>query len=273
MVTRPVHSIILDASPILNNTPTISSLLTKCEKLYTVPSIINEIKDVNARSRLETTILPFLTIRSPKPESIEFVSGFSRKTGDYTVLSQPDIQILALAYELDCEQNAGDWRLRKNPGQKGLNGPSPKRADSGCNRPRAGSSDPQVPPITAIPSISNGVSLNVGSEFHAQVLKTNVAVGEDRISENVDDPQSAQSNPEDGIITQPHPEEVTEMARLTIAEPSPDVSESDSDGWITPSNLKKRQAEDQNASMVAISDDEVMQVATITGDFAMQVST
>ena len=44
------------------------------------------------------------------------VTAFSKKTGDYGVLSLADIHILALTYELECELNHGDWRLLKEPG-------------------------------------------------------------------------------------------------------------------------------------------------------------
>jgi RNA-binding protein NOB1 len=44
------------------------------------------------------------------------VTSFSKKTGDYGVLSVADIHILALTYELECELNHGDWRLHKEPG-------------------------------------------------------------------------------------------------------------------------------------------------------------
>lgn len=44
------------------------------------------------------------------------VIAFSKKTGDYAVLSIADIHVLALTYELECELNHGDWRLLKEPG-------------------------------------------------------------------------------------------------------------------------------------------------------------
>src|SRR5271170_6665650 len=125
-VAKPVHSLVLDAGPIIKNEPPVSTLLGQSEALYTVPDIIEEIRDTVTRSRVETTLLPFLKVRSPKPPSIKVISDFARRTGDLEVLSKPDIQILALAYELECERNHGDWRLRSTPGQKRLNGSPPK---------------------------------------------------------------------------------------------------------------------------------------------------
>ncbi|KAI9679148.1 MAG: Nin1 binding protein [Bathelium mastoideum] len=127
---KPINTIILDAGPIIKNDPSVSTLIARAERLITVPSIISEIRDAVTRSRVETTLLPFLSQRTPKPSSINFIREFSRKTGDLAVLSQPDVQILALTYELECELNGGDWRLRNEPGQKRMNGAPPGKTST-----------------------------------------------------------------------------------------------------------------------------------------------
>lgn len=71
--------------------------------------------------------MPFLKFRTPRPESIKFVTDFARRTGDLMVLSKPDIHLIALTYDLECERNGGDWRLRKEPGQKTVNGAPPAK--------------------------------------------------------------------------------------------------------------------------------------------------
>jgi len=80
---------------------------------------------------LETTLQPFLKLRSPRPGSVQFVTDFARRTGDLQVLSKPDLQLLALTYELELERNGGDWRLRKDPTQKRVNGAPPGRVAEG----------------------------------------------------------------------------------------------------------------------------------------------
>ncbi|KAK1007320.1 20S-pre-rRNA D-site endonuclease nob1, partial [Friedmanniomyces endolithicus] len=127
--TKPVHTLVLDTGAIIKNEPPISSLIAQSESLVTVPAIISEIRDAATRSRVETTLLPFLTIRSPAPASIKVITDFARKTGDLAVLSKPDIQIIALTYEVECERNSGDWRLRRVPGQKRLNGAPPVKTE------------------------------------------------------------------------------------------------------------------------------------------------
>lgn len=264
---KPVHTIILDAGPIIKNEPSVSVLVSKCENLVTVPSVIGEIRDAQARSRLEITLLPFLTVISPKPESAKFVKEFSRRTGDLPVLSHSDIQILALAYELECNQNGGDCRLRKVPGQKRVNGSPPKLqkdslggTETASDQP---SSDVPVDPRTTEPTTA--VQDAAGDQ------KPNESVPEDAnvMVKAMNDLKLGTLNSESGSTSDlsPHGNDASLGEDETVS----NSESSDSEGWITPSNLKKQQAKDQDASTVPISGDQIIQVATITTDFAMQV--
>jgi len=112
---KPIHSLILDTGPLIKNTVSISTLINTAEELYTTPAIISEIRDEATRSRVQTTLVPFLKIRNPSPASYDAVIAFSKKTGDHAVLSRQDLGILALAYEVHCERNGGDYGLREVP--------------------------------------------------------------------------------------------------------------------------------------------------------------
>lgn len=125
--TKPVHSLVIDANVIIKNDPSVSTLIAQAEELYTIPSVVSEIRDEATRLRFQTTLMPFLKFRTPRPESIKFVTDFARRTGDLMVLSKPDIHLIALTYDLECERNGGDWRLRKEPGQKSVNGAPPAK--------------------------------------------------------------------------------------------------------------------------------------------------
>ncbi|KAF1967473.1 hypothetical protein BU23DRAFT_372434, partial [Bimuria novae-zelandiae CBS 107.79] len=115
---KSIHSIIIDTGPLIKNDVSISTIINSAEILYTTPAIIVEIRDPATRSRVETTLLPFLNIKTPTPASFEAVVEFSKKTGDFPVLSKQDLGILALAYEVHCEKNGGSFGLRSVP--KGL---------------------------------------------------------------------------------------------------------------------------------------------------------
>lgn len=276
--TKPVHTIVLDTGAIIKNHPTVSTLLAQSENLVTVPAIISEIRDAATRSRVETTLLPFLTLRSPNPNSIKFVSEFARRTGDLAVLSKPDIQIIALAYELECERNGGDWRLRKVPGQKGLNGSPPskedKPKDEECVKEAAEQTDGAEVSTEGVP-LSESQSESQTQEI---VSETATEVASEPTDATVDQVNDAMSSTNlnagpDGEQAELAPEAASEAVPETIAESQEDVedsSESDSEGWITPSNLKKHQAKDAGVSLTAPTQASTLQVGTLTTDFAMQ---
>ncbi|KAK6431823.1 20S-pre-rRNA D-site endonuclease nob1 [Oleoguttula sp. CCFEE 5521] len=128
--SKRVHALVVDSGPIIRNEPSSSSILAQAELLFTIPAVVSEIRDESTRTRFETLLKPFVTLRQPSPSSVKFVTDFARRTGDLDVLSKPDILIIALTYELECERNGGDWRLRRSPGQKELNGPSSRSTDA-----------------------------------------------------------------------------------------------------------------------------------------------
>lgn len=253
---KPVHTIVLDAGPILKNTPPLSTLLAQCEELLITPSVVAEIRDPDARARVETLYLPFLKQRSPSPKSVAVLSEFARKTGDRSVLSKTDIEVLALAYELECERNGGDWRLRSVPGQKQVNGKPPAKEEDTKTEGESESADknaetkPEALDVNAVAEdlkkssleADSGESQEEGSAAAAETTKDGVSV----------DPSAAQA------LQQEAEEEDVDAA----------ADESDGGEWITPSNFKKRQARDEGSSSTT-PEPKVMQVATMTTDFAV----
>lgn len=242
---KPVHTILLDASPILLNTPSISTLRATCTTLVTTAAVISEIRGEEARNRFETLYKPFVEIRQPKPESVKFVRDFARRTGDLAVLSGTDIEVLALAYDLECERNGGDWRLRNVPGQKRVNGKPPVKEESGKDTkedeaPKDG--DITVEQVTQTlqesaiePSTDSAEAVaDVVPQTEAEILDDNT--GEDEQVPGLVEDESADSD----------------------------------EGWITPSNIKRKQAKDERGADTSDSVQKTLQVATMTGDFAMQ---
>lgn len=258
---KPIHTIVLDAGPLIKNVPTISTLLGQSRELITTPTVLSEIRDADARRRIETLYLPFVTQRSPKPSSLGLVAEFAKKSGDRAVLSRTDLEILALAYEVECELNGGDWRLRKVPGQKGINGVPPAKTQedketeevkreedkgSGAQTQESGSADGAVEAVT--------------TELEATTLD-----GGDNTSEENPPTQTAGAEQDSTADTAGGLEGEAFDDGEEIHE-----SDSEADGWITPSNIKKRQAKDAPIAGGSSSEPQTMQVATITTDFAMQ---
>jgi len=261
---KPIHSLVLDAGPIIKNEPSVSTLLSQAEILYTIPAVIDEIRDPVTRARVETTLKPFIQCQSPRPESVKIISDFARRTGDLEVLSRPDIHLMALAYELECERNHGDWRLRSVPGQKRVNGAPPASLTGAPaegleknGEPAAASTEvhAESAPAPAEPSApAEGLSQTQGIE--EKLEETHISTSEPQEPNTADEApvpsQEPESSPTDAV------EEVQ-------------ASESDDDeGWITPSNLKQHQQKDANGASEPQEEPKTMQVALITSDFAMQ---
>ncbi|RYP78049.1 hypothetical protein DL769_003266 [Monosporascus sp. CRB-8-3] len=286
--TKPMHSLVLDAGPLIKNDPPVSTLLSQAHELYTIPSVIEtEIRDAATRARVETTLVPFLKLRDPRPESVRFVREFARRTGDLGVLSKPDIALVALAYELECERNGGDWRLRKVPGQKGLNGRAPGKAeDAKADEPANVENNPQKEGdgqnSTEETQLETQASDKSQDESQPQP-KTEPVIPQEEVTHQLDslsleEPRaSAQAAaPEETISTT----ETSEQAQPQNQAPQPadeqeagneDAEDDDEDeeGWITPSNLKKHQEKDQYAAPQQPIQ-RFLQVALLTSDYAMQ---
>ncbi|KAL8998892.1 MAG: hypothetical protein Q9169_002111 [Polycauliona sp. 2 TL-2023] len=257
---KPIHTIVLDAGPMLKNDPSISSLLAKAHRLVTVPAVIPEIRDATARARLETTWLPFLEIIAPSPQSLRVVTDFARRTGDLAVLSKPDLQILALTYELES-RTSGPSNIRTFPRQK-------------LEKPKSTKS--QKESIDASPSIVD-VAKAPEQGLPSTIPETEFALHSARDIDGERPPEVSGELAEstklleisDALLSQTNPAQKNEDGSAPQGSPPSEDSDPDSDGWITPANIQKHQAKDQNAAN-PISAEKPLNTACLTSDFAMQ---
>lgn len=239
----------LDAGPIIKNTPPLSTLLAQCEEIITTPAVVNEIRDPDARARVESLYLPFMKQRSPNPSSFNVISEFARKTGDRSVLSRVDIEVLALAYEIECERNEGDWRLRSVPGQKRVNGKPPVKVEEQKENIESNGVD----------ATTDGVEETTVADGPEELKKEETATQENgAVSESVSSEAAVENN-------------TPEEAKVEDDGSEDDAADSDGGEWITPSNYKKRLARDEGITATA-SEPKTMQVATMTTDFAVSKS-
>lgn len=205
------------------------------------------------------------------------MTDFSRRTGDLEVMSKPDIHLLALTYELELERNGGDWRIRKDPGQKDLNG-----------RPPSASTSRDVDAPASVEEAKAEVEADIDDQ--APLPKQSDVTKSDSLLPAEDDPADPSTvAPVEPLETVDQVDGYVEaqLDSLHLGEPSieesrqeddgtglpvaQDSDEDDSDGWITPSNLKAHQAKDAAVSgpkEAAIQ--ETLQAALLTSDFAMQ---
>ncbi|CAF9930657.1 Nin1 binding protein [Imshaugia aleurites] len=271
-VHKPVHTVVLDAGPLLKNEPTVSTLISQCENLLTIPSVIAEIRDENARSRIETTLLPFLTVRTPSEKSLRFVTDFSRKTGDLAVLSRTDLLCLALTHELECERNGGDWWPA--PRSKGINASQRRKehaASENASEAANQSSTMDIQPTVdskGSQEANNPVPLEPAPSHHgcAPVGTPDSPTADEgkALSEGLGNLHFSGEDLQQCSVA---------VSGLGSQQPKPierNSDSSDSEGWITPQNVKKHQAKDTNGSITPILEDQPIQVALLSGDFAMQ---
>lgn len=294
---KPFSCLVLDAGPILKNDPSIDTLLAKADELTTVPNVISEIRDRNARQRIETQLLPFLKLQIPRPASIEVVSSFAKKTGDFSVLSRTDIEVLALAYEREVEKN-GDKHLRKAPVTKALTKAPTKH--TGTERKVASATEKAAPSLdtathpqpstrenTAEPTETLDIAANLEStHLHAEPQPANASSSPSRPhtesqlqpteliessspSQTQPDLQSQSNQPYKSIDPTSNPVSNTEEDQDPTLDSDGDSAASE--GWITPSNIKKHQAKaDQSQRTSPDPSTPLMTTATLTTDFAMQ---
>ena len=109
-----------------------AALQAYADNFWTTTEVLAEVKDAESRARLAA--LPFrLETRRPSPQAVDRVSQFARKTGDLASLSPVDVQVLALAYDLEVEAAGSDDHLRREP--EGAAAPCAKKEPAAPRQP------------------------------------------------------------------------------------------------------------------------------------------
>ena len=217
--------LVIDSGGFIKNVP----LVEFGQNLITMHEVIEEIRDKETKQRIRS--LPFeLQFLEPDPESIAFVTEFSKKTGDYASLSATDIKVIALTYMLE-KRHVGMDHLKKEPTTKKsveFYNPAQKQASS---------------------KMPVGFYAPEGEE--EEVEDEPAADRADKDSENVNENVN-DSGSDEGI------------------EEDESEEDADEDGWITPSNFKQKRMEMLGVSEVPEEEDKEKIVACVTTDFAMQ---
>lgn len=92
-----INNIVLDSNAFFKSNRLVE--LVKETTPYTTSLVMNELKDQKTKQILES--FPFkIEVREPSKEAIKFVKNFSVLTGDSASLSDTDIGVIALSYDL-----------------------------------------------------------------------------------------------------------------------------------------------------------------------------
>ncbi|KAK6333676.1 Nin1 binding protein [Orbilia blumenaviensis] len=280
-IEHEIDTLVLDTGPIIKNVCSPQSLLAKAGTLVTLPSVVSEIRDATTRSRFETLWAPFLQYRSPKPESIKYVSQFAKRTGDYGVLGATDLQVLALTYEIECEKIGGveefEKKLKQKEEEKSTNKKGAKKDRRRGGRRKQSSSGQTVAQIggeageapeddeggwTTIPSSrKNKKPARPAPKKDVEKAAVPTEPQNDRVEATPEISTLTQSVDALSIMAQPQTEAIEEI--------EPEVTSESEDDWITPDNLAVHLISDGTVSKPATTTTRIM-AACCTTDFAMQ---
>jgi RNA-binding protein NOB1 len=292
---KKIENLVLDAGPLI--TQSASSIQQHANYFWTTPGVFSELKDDNVRQQL-VIWSDTLKIRHPKEASIKRVTDFSRLTGDYAVLSANDLHIIALAYELECEQNGGDWRLRKYPGEDKTKKELSEQPDA--EQPDAEQPDAEQPdaeqPDAEQPDAEQPADAEQPQQAHvkkprrrggkkqrekreAQLQKeldeTPLSLEAPDASDVAGTDGNADASVNDGNADASVNDGNADAGDAALSEAYQD---SDDDGdWITPENLQEELLKDANEQIselltqrTAANGGPLIKVALSTGDFACQ---
>ena len=99
---KPLNVLILDATAIIQGYEHPDSKI----QLYTVPYVVNEIRDTVPKLRLDAWInAGKIKVIEPKTQHVERIESETQKMGESRNLSNPDKMVLALALQLKDD----DW--------------------------------------------------------------------------------------------------------------------------------------------------------------------
>ncbi|KAG7926182.1 hypothetical protein KL925_003944 [Ogataea polymorpha] len=261
-----VNTLVLDAGPLI--TQSASSLQQHAENFFTTPGVYNELKDEHAR-RQAALWGELLTVRQPKSDAIKAVADFAKLTGDHVVLSQNDIHILALAYELECELNNGPWRLRSYPGekkerQKKHNGKEREETkDVGVLSKEEKTQAPLENLVVSNITEKTKKKVRRGGKRHRKKPINNEEKGE------ADFKEQAEIDDNVNAAVQQITDKLEDLS--TDGQLSQTYSDSEDEGeWITPDNIVEEMLKDENEQVEAEKSTFKIKVALATGDFAVQ---
>eukprot|EP00180_Rhodochaete_pulchella_P001091 Plantae.Rhodophyta-Rhodochaete_pulchella.ctg1907.p1 GENE.Plantae.Rhodophyta-Rhodochaete_pulchella.ctg1907~~Plantae.Rhodophyta-Rhodochaete_pulchella.ctg1907.p1 ORF type:complete len:418 (+),score=63.36 Plantae.Rhodophyta-Rhodochaete_pulchella.ctg1907:56-1309(+) len=213
-------------------------------ELYTVESVVLEVRDARARSRLaalQQGTTTSLHVCMPTSEALTEVSRFARLTGDYGSLSAADIRVLALVWMLEVEVN-GPKYIRQQLAGHAPNGNGSKRTRRRRAQRRA-------------------------MKARETVEEVEDAQGEEGLTTVSRDAQDMHTEPTREA------EALEEVPRGGEGVPAiTDDVEDDGIGWIGEENLEEQLAQDIGGLTTekAAEDDGRMFVGCVTADFAMQ---
>ena len=277
---RQAQHLVLDANALVRGRG--AALQAYADNFWTTTEVLAEVKDAESRARLAA--LPFrLETRRPSPQAVDRVSQFARKTGDLASLSPVDVQVLALAYDLEVEAAGSDDHLRREP--EGAAAPCAKKepAAAAAARPAARPKPRPAAARTAPPPVSWAAAVTAPPPPVAEAPVEEPEAAPEPAPEPAPTPPPAVEEPPAPLP--PPPPEVDEATTADSAAAPPsrilagnaigamDAADDDGVGWLDADDVQAAVATGELAFDGRRCADDAMPpcaCACATADYAMQ---
>ena len=269
-VQHKVQNLVLDAGPLITQPASQLQQLADC--FFTTPGVYNELKDEAVRNQLivwgET-----LKVRHPKKASIEAVVHFAKLTGDSTVLSQNDLHIIALAYEIEVESNNGVCRLRKFPGE--VREEDRQFIEESKRKREQKWRESQLANQSIAVQEEEDKEESSGKKFDSDGFE--IVVRKSKKGRRPAKQQQEEVAQSESVVLEAAKDEINEPANEEANEEKLDAEYDEDDDcgdWITPENIAATIAKEENSDEVEAEADNLTETqspcALASGDFAVQ---
>ncbi|KZS98091.1 hypothetical protein SISNIDRAFT_472881 [Sistotremastrum niveocremeum HHB9708] len=249
----PVKNLVLDAGPLLSLAP----LRGLAEHYVTVPQVIAELKDKKVREYFEKLALNGVNVEVRAADLLSYnkVTQAAKKTGDFSVLSQADIHVLALTCALN-EEHKRQIESSERKDTEPLSTPNQQIPE-----------DEYAPPEEVEESSEDSDSTPSESGTDSLLAKDQTATSD--LSASLE-----MATIQDDIPTNEPNVTEADMAKEFPRE-NPDSASDDGEGeWITPSNVALHKSRALHLLPDTPSRPKApvaqVEVGCMTADFAMQ---
>ncbi|MCO5596139.1 hypothetical protein L7F22_050199 [Adiantum nelumboides] len=262
-----IDELVLDAGPLVTQ----QRLIGLAKKFYVPSSVVAELRDKQARDHFQRLQDQSnageggftIEIRDASAEAKVAMIGFAKQTGDYAVLSQPDLSVLALTYALEVQKH-GQWRIRDTLG--GLTGQQKQSKQQ--KEQNSGKQKQKVEKRIIDPSEekhSQSITQRLEEETKIDEDSTNNAQPTSSEAQTDAEVQAIESTLASTSIAQSETPEEAEADTHDSEEGSLNDDEDDEETggeWITPDNIDKHKS--RALGLVSDSDLSLLQNANKT---------
>ncbi|KAI8336090.1 Nin one binding Zn-ribbon like-domain-containing protein [Chlamydoabsidia padenii] len=276
--SNKINHLVIDTNAIING----MTLKNTSDFFYTCPEVMSELRSAHSREYL--TRLPFeIKVENPTEESLKAVINFSKKTGDYASLSMPDLRVIALTHTIETRRN-GLEHIRTEPVKTRPTGtlasaPPPKsKVKTKTYEVDADGWEVVAPTNKGTkqskkPSKTKSKSMTLPEEPKA------TDSNDDSTATPIENQQEEPSTIDEQKQQQKQEEEQENtmdtlsqrISDVIIENVEPGMEFEDDDGeWITPDNVDEFNALKLGVTPAEFRRLDVMDVACMTSDFAMQ---